>query len=125
MMMESRNFLVPDATFAIEMVAFLVMTRFVVPRIRAGMQARQDAINQALAAARDAEVRRATAEAQSEAIRATARREARTIIEQARRMRDQMIADGRRAGIEEYRWESARTERELQRRLATASPTGD
>jgi F-type H+-transporting ATPase subunit b len=104
------------------MVAFLVvlvvMTRFVVPRIRTGMQARQDAINQALAAARDAEERCVIAQVEAEAIMAAARREARTIIEQARRMSDQMIAEGRRAGIEEYRWESARMQRELRRRTA-------
>jgi len=124
-MLETRNFLVPDATFVIELVAFLVvlivMTRFVVPRIRARMQARQQALMQALTAARDAQRRQTTAEAQAEEIRAAARREARAITEQARSMRDHLVEEGRRAGVEEYRWLSGRTDRELQRRARTAA----
>lgn len=119
-MLETRNFLVPDATLAIEMVAFLVvlvvMTRYVVPRIRAAMHARQHAITQALAAAREAEARQAAAQAQADEIRAAARREARWITDQARSMRDHLVAEGRRAGAEDYRWMSGRAERELQRR---------
>lgn len=124
-MLETRNFLLPDATFAIEMVALLVvlvvMTRYVVPRIRAGMQARGDEINRSLAAAREAEARRAVAQAQAEEIRVTARREARWITEQARATRDHLIAEGRRAGVNEYRWLSGRAERELRRRTDTAT----
>ena len=124
-MLETRNFLVPDATFAIEMLAFVVvlvvMTRFVVPRIRAGMQARQDEITRALTAAREAEARQASAQAQAEEIRATARRDASWITEQARAIRDHLIAEGRRTGIEEYHWLSGRAERELQRRTEAAT----
>lgn len=124
-MLETRNFLVPDATFAIEMLAFVVvlvvMTRFVVPRIRASMHARQLAIARALAAAREAETRRASAQAEAEEISAAARHEARTITDQARSMRDHLIAEGRRAGAEEYQWLAGRAERELQRRTEAAT----
>ena len=119
-MLENRNFLVPDATFAIEMVAFVVvlvvMTRYVVPHIRARMQERQRFIDQALAGAREAASRRRDAEAAAAAIRAHARQEARHITEQARSMRDHLIAEGRHAGLEEYRWLAGRADRDLQRR---------
>lgn len=123
-MLETRNFLIPDATFAIEMLALLVvlvvMTRYVVPRIRASMHARQQTIIRALAAAREAEVRRATVDAEADELRAAARREASEITSQARSMRDHLIAEGRRAGIEDYRWLVGRADRELQRRTRAA-----
>jgi F0F1-type ATP synthase membrane subunit b/b' len=92
-MLDNRNFLLPDATFVIEMVAFAV-------------------------GARDADRRRRDAD--GDAIRAEARREAQLIIEQARSMRDHLIAEGRTTGVEEYRWLAGRADRELQRRTALA-----
>ena len=119
-MLETRNFLLPDATFIIEMVAFVVvlvvMTRYVVPRIRRSMQARQNAISAALAGAQEAERRQHEAQQESLRIRAEARREAREITDQARSMRDHLIAEGRAGGIAEYRWLAGRAERELHRR---------
>jgi F-type H+-transporting ATPase subunit b len=123
-MLENRNFLVPDATFVIEMVAFMVvlvvMTRYVVPHIRERMRERQRVIDEALAGAREADRRLLDAEAAASAIRAEARREAHLITEQARSMRDHLIAEGRTSGIEEYRWLSGRADRELQRRTELA-----
>lgn len=123
-MLETRNFLIPDATFAIEMLALLVvlvvMTRYVLPRIRASMQARQQTISTALAAAREARAQEAAAQAEAENVRAAARREASEIAVEARALRDHLIAEGRRAGIEEYRWLSGRADRELQRRTQAA-----
>lgn len=124
-MLETRNFLVPDATFAIEMLAFVVvlfvMTRYVVPRIRAAMQERQQAITDALTAAREAQARQRVADAQAAEIRAAARREASAMTEQARSMRDSLIAQGKHAGIEEYRWLAGRADREMKRRAELAS----
>lgn len=123
-MLDNRNFLLPDATFVIEMVAFavvlVVMTRYVVPRIRERMRERQRVIDEALVGARDADRRRRDADAAADAIRAEARREAQLIIEQARSMRDHLIAEGRTTGVEEYRWLAGRADRELQRRTALA-----
>lgn len=123
-MLENRNFLVPDATFVIEMVAFVVvltvMTRYVVPHIRARMHERQRSIGKALDSAREADRRRGEAEAAAAAIQAEARHEARRITEQARSMRDHLIAEGRQAGVEEYRWLAGRAERDLQRRTELA-----
>jgi len=118
-MLETRNFLMPDATFAIEMIAFLVvlvvMTRWVLPRIRASMQDRQLAISEALAAARDAEARRDAAYDDAAAVLTAARREARQIREQAWTTHDDVIAEAKRAGTEEYRWLAGRADRERQR----------
>jgi F-type H+-transporting ATPase subunit b len=123
-MLENRNFLVPDATFAIEMIAFLtvlvVMTRYVIPTIRDRMNERQRSIDQALAGAREADRRRRDAEAAADSIRAEARREARQIIEQGHSMHDHLIAEGRHTGLEEYRWLAGRADRDLQRRTELA-----
>lgn len=123
-MLENRNFLLPDATFVIEMVAFVavlfVMTRYVVPRIRERMTERQRAIDRALEAAREADRRRRHAEAAADAIQAEARREAGRITDQARAMRDHLIAEGRRTGAEEYRWLAGRANRDLHRRAGLA-----
>jgi F-type H+-transporting ATPase subunit b len=123
-MLETRNFLLPDATFAIEMVAFLVvlvvMSRYVVPRIRERMQQRVRVIEDSLAAARAADHRRQEAESAATAIRADARREARHIVDEARSHRDILIAEGRKSGTEEYRWRAGRAERELRRRTELA-----
>jgi F-type H+-transporting ATPase subunit b len=119
-MLETRNFLLPDATFIIEMITFVVvlavMTRYVLPRIRHTMRERQDTISAALAAAERANQQRRQAHADALSIRAQARREARQITDQARSMRDHLITEGRTGGIEEYRWLAGRAERELQRR---------
>lgn len=119
-MLETRNFLLPDATFIIEMVAFVVvlvvMARYVLPRIRRAMHERQAQIAAALAAADDAERRLASAREEAVRIRAEARREAREITDQARATRDHLIAEGRALGTEEYRWLAGRAERELRRR---------
>ncbi len=124
-MMTTRNFLVPDATFFIEMAAFIavlaVMSRYVVPRIRNAMAERQNSIVAALAAAEAAEARTEDAEAEAARIRADARRDARAITDQARAVRDHLIAEGRTAGVEEYRWLAGRAGRELQRRSDLSS----
>lgn len=123
-MLEDRNFLMPDATFAIEMVAFLtvlvVMTRYVVPRIRERMETRERGIARALAAARQADRQRRTAEAAAARTIAEARREARQIVDQARLTADHLLDEVRRLGNEEYRWLAGRAERELERRSVLA-----
>lgn len=124
-MMDSRNFLVPDATFVIEIIAFaavmVVMTRYVLPRIRGTMQARERAITESLTAAQQAEQRQHAAEAEADAVRGAARREARLIVDRARSTGEQMIREGRQAGVAEYRWLAGRAGRELQRRTALSS----
>lgn len=119
-MLETRNFLLPDATLIIEIVAFVVvlviMSRYVLPHIRRAVTQRQTETAAALTSARDAEQRQAHAEQDAFTVRADARRQARQITDQAREMRDHLIAEGRRQGQEEYRWLSGRALREFNRR---------
>jgi F-type H+-transporting ATPase subunit b len=124
-MLETRNFLVPDATFVIEMVAFIVvlvvMTRYVVPRIRRAMAERQNSIAAALAAADAAAHKTESARAEAARILAEARRDASAITDQARAMREHLVTEGRAVGVEEYRWLAGRADRELLRRSEVSS----
>lgn len=123
-MLETRNFLVPDATIVIETVAFVVvlvvMTRYVIPRIRDRMRVRQQAIDRSLASARAADRRRHETEAAAALITSQARREARQILEQAQAMREHLIAEGRRTGLTEYQWLAGRADRDLRRQTDMA-----
>jgi F-type H+-transporting ATPase subunit b len=127
-MLENRNFLVPDATLAIEMAAFVVvlvvMAKFVLPHISRAVHQRQDEIATALAAAAAADRQRQTAEQDAEHLLAAARRQARETIDQARSMRDHLITTGRSQGQAEYVWLSGRVEREADRRLDAARLSG-
>lgn len=87
---EAGNFLVPNATFIAELVAFLlilfVLGRYVVPPVQKAMKARQDIIRQQMEDAESTKVK--LAEAENEYKRALA--EART---QAAQIRDEARAD--------------------------------
>jgi F-type H+-transporting ATPase subunit b len=127
-MLENRNFLIPDATLIVEMIAFgivlIVIAKFVLPRIRQAMQQRQDLITTALIAAAEADLRRKRADAQAQAVLASARHQASEITNEARSMRDHLIAEGRREGNGEYRWLAGRAEREAHRRAHHARLRG-
>jgi F-type H+-transporting ATPase subunit b len=127
-MLENRNFLIPDATLIVEMIAFgvvlVLMAKFVLPHIRRTMRQRQDLITAALTAAAEADLRRKRADTQAQALLASARHQAGEITDQARSMRDHLIAEGRREGNGEYRWLAGRAEREADRRAHHARIRG-
>jgi F-type H+-transporting ATPase subunit b len=127
-MLETRNFLIPDATLIIEIIAFgivlILMVKCVLPHIRRVMQQRQDQIAAALAAAAEAELRMKRADTQAQRTLASARHQASEITDQARSMRDHLIAEGRREGNGEYRWLAGRAEREADRRADHARLRG-
>lgn len=106
----------PDATLAVEVVAFLivlaVVSKFVLPRLRATIGERQAGIAETLAAAAAADARRRAAEADAQEILAAARRQARVIGEQAHATKDYLIAEGHRGGQAEYKWRISRFDRE-------------
>jgi F-type H+-transporting ATPase subunit b len=114
------NFLVPDATLGIEVAAFslvlFVVGKFVLPRLRAAVQARQDEIQRGLAQAAEAEKLERAADMEARMVLRAARHEAADITERAREMRDEMIVQGRRDGRAEYEWLASRDEREMVRR---------
>jgi len=91
----SGNFLIPDATFLVEIVVFLVilafMWRYVVPPILANLSKRQEIIRQQLEDSRQASERLEAAEADYAAMMAEARTEAARTREDAFRLRSETI----------------------------------
>ena len=89
------NFLIPDATFLAELVAFVLilafMWKYVVPPLQKNLEARQEAIRQQLEDARLAKERLDAAEADYATAVAEARAEAARTREEARRIRQEII----------------------------------
>jgi F-type H+-transporting ATPase subunit b len=110
---QASNFLIPDATFLAEIVAFVLilafMWKYVVPPLQKNLEKRQEAIKQQLEDARQAKERLDAAEADYAAALAEARAEAARTREEARRIRQEII-DGAR--------DEARTAAEEVTRLA-------
>ena len=112
------NFLVPNATFFAELVAFvlilLILWRFVVPPIQKAMRDRQDMIERQVADSEKAKER--LAEAQSEYQRALdeARVEAAQIRESARAEAQQVVEELRTQAQDEQARIVARGEEQLQ-----------
>ena len=96
--MES-NFLVPNATFFVELAAFVLLlwllARFVIPPINRAMTARQDAIRAEFAELDEAKSEAHAAEEEFKAQIADARHEAARIREEAREQGAQIIAEMR------------------------------
>lgn len=121
------NFLVPNGTFFVELIAFAIMffiiARYIVPPINRAMTARQDAIRKEFA---DLDQARADAKAAEEEFRAQiadARHEAARIREEAREQGAAIIAEMReQAQAESARIvEHAHTQIEADRQQAVAS----
>src|SRR4051812_46557656 len=115
-----ENFLVPDATLFIEVFAFglvlFVVAKYVLPRLRTAVEARQVAIQRGLANAAEAEQLEQAAEVEAGLVVRRARHEAADITQQAREMRDAILVEGRRDGRAEYEWLAGRADREMARR---------
>lgn len=95
----ASNFLVPNATFFVELAAFAIMffllAKYVIPPINRAMTARQEAIRQEFAEADRAKQEANAAEAEFKAQIADARKEAARIREEAREEGAQIIAEMR------------------------------
>ncbi len=111
----ASNFLVPNATFVVELVAFLavlaVLGRYVLPPVNKAIDARQAVIRQSLADAETAKTRAGQAETEYQAAIDKARGEARAIVDEANRAAEAVRAGGRERGDAEY-----------ERRVAQAQP---
>ena len=94
-----NNFLVPNATFLVELIAFaiivFVMWRYIIPPINRAMTARQDAIRKEFAEADQARENAENAEREFKAQIADARHEAAKIREEAREQGAAIIAEMR------------------------------
>ena len=106
MLVASSNFLVPNGTFIVELVAFLVtvfiIARYILPPINARVDERQATIRQALADAEEAKRRAAEAEAEYKRVISEARSQARTVVDEANKLGEQVRSDRRNQAEEEY-----------------------
>jgi F-type H+-transporting ATPase subunit b len=96
----ANNFLVPNATFIAELVAFLivlgVLWKYVVPPVQKAMHERQETIRKQLDDAEEARIRKAEAETEYQRTLAEARQQAAVIRDNAR-AEAQRIGDEMRA----------------------------
>ncbi len=121
------NFLIPDATFWFELVAFgllfFVLARFIIPPINKAMTARQDAIRNEFAELDEAKAKAAAAEAEFKAQIADARHDAARIRDEAREQGQAIIAEMKQqAEVEAARIrENAHTQIEADRQQAATS----
>ena len=102
--MES-NFLVPNATFFVELAAFAlifwVLARYIIPPINKAMTARQESIRAEFAEAEQAKADATSAEAEFKAQIADARKEAARIREQAHEEGKQIIEEAKQQAVVE------------------------
>ncbi len=125
------NFLVPNATFLVELFAFALMffilAKYVIPPINRAMTARQEAIRKQFADLDEAKQAANDTEEQFRAQLADARHEAARIREEAREQGAQIVADMRaQAQAEAARIvEHAHTQIEADRAHAAASLRSD
>jgi F-type H+-transporting ATPase subunit b len=102
---ENNNFLVPNATFFVEVVLFFVvlgvLARWVLPPITRAMAERQEILRNRLVEAQEATERFNAAEARYREALADARHEAALIREQARQQGAAVIAEARQRAAEE------------------------
>jgi len=123
----ASNFLVPNGTFLVELIAFVVMffllAKFIVPPINRAMTARQDAIRAQFAELDDAKSEAHKAEEEYKAQLAEARHEAARIREEAREQGAAIVAEAReQAKTEADRIvEHAHAQIEADRKAAVAS----
>jgi F-type H+-transporting ATPase subunit b len=101
----SSNFLVPNATFFVELAAFLivlgVLAKWVLPVINKAMEDRQATLRQALADAEEAKARAAEAEEEYKRVISEARSQARALVDEANRLSEQLRAEKRQQAEEE------------------------
>ena len=121
------NFLVPNGTFYVELVAFVIMfailAKWIIPPINKAMTARQEAIRNQFKELDDAKGRADEAEAEFKSQIAEARQEAARIREEAREQGSQIVAEMRaQAQAEAARIvEHAHSQIEADRQAAAAS----
>ncbi len=107
MFVASSNFLVPNATLVVELLAFLlvlgIIAKWVLPPVNRAMEKRQQTIDQALAEAAEARERAQRAEEEARRAIDQARAEGRALRDEAARLGEQVRQELRQQGEEEYR----------------------
>jgi F-type H+-transporting ATPase subunit b len=116
-MMASSNFLVPNATLIVEIVAFLIVLgvigKYVLPVLNKMLGERQELIRSSLEAAETARTEAAEASAQRQETLDEARRQAREIVAQANKVAERVTAQAEERGRLEYDRLVARAEAEI------------
>jgi len=103
----TNNFLVPNATFVVEVVIFLavlgVLAKWVIPPINRAMDTRLEAIRRNIDEAEEAKRKAHELEEQYERTLEQGRVEARALKDEAAKVGEQLRAELRQQGEEEYR----------------------
>ncbi|MGC8627719.1 MAG: F0F1 ATP synthase subunit B [Acidimicrobiales bacterium] len=106
-MIASSNFLVPNTTFVVELVAFLgvlgVLAKWVLPYVNRAVEERQRTIERSLSEAAQARERAQRAEEEARQAIEQARAEARSLRDEAAKLGEQARQELRQQGEEEYR----------------------
>lgn len=102
----SNDFLIPNGTFIVEIIAFVVVLaivgRYILPRVNSVLRDRQEAIRAELDAADAAKADAAQADDERRRALEEARHQAREIVAQANRTAEQVSADAQARGQSEY-----------------------
>lgn len=102
----ASNFLVPNATFIVELVAFLIVLliigRYVLPFLNTQLTARQEKIRRELSEADAARAEATAADDERREALEQARHHAREIVAQANATAERVAAEGQARGQEEY-----------------------
>lgn len=120
----SSNFLVPNGTLIVEIIAFLIVLavigRYVLPVLNRMLTERQEEIRSSLEAAEAAKAEAEQTRAQRQQILDEARAQARDIVAQANRTAERQRSEGEERGRQEYErmTESANSEISLARQRA-------
>jgi F-type H+-transporting ATPase subunit b len=105
-MTASSNFLVPNATLIVEVVAFLIVLgflwRYVLPYLNRALEERQEQIRSSLEAAEAARAEADVTRSQREQILSEARQQARDIVAQANRTAQRVVSEAEERGQREH-----------------------
>jgi F-type H+-transporting ATPase subunit b len=123
----TSNFLVPNGTFVIELVAFLIVVgvlgRYILPYISKPMEERQATIRQALLDAEEAKRRAVEAEEEYKRAIAEARTQARAVVDEANRVAEEMRSQRRQQADDEYERRVAQAASDIEAQVRQASET--
>lgn len=129
MMVATSNFLIPNGTLIVEVIAFLIVlaivARYILPPLNKAMSERQERVRGELEAADRARADAAAADDERRSALEEARQHAREIVAQANQIAEQVRAEAHGRGQEEYDRLVASAEAEIalarQRAVAEAS----
>jgi F-type H+-transporting ATPase subunit b len=121
----ASNFLVPNATFFVELASFLIilfiLARYVLPIVNKAMNERQATIRQALVDAEEAKRRATEAEKDYRQAINEARAQARAVVDEANRVAEELRAQRRQQADDEYERRIAQALSDIESQFRQAS----